>query len=87
MDHLGLFLEFNIETKRLLASDASLISTFFWYFVLQVDKLESSESLRKEEEQATETQPIVYGNGLQTSMCSQLPCLHARIHIYIYVYL
>ncbi|CAF87047.1 unnamed protein product, partial [Tetraodon nigroviridis] len=30
-------------------------------FVLQVDKLESSASIRKEEEQATETQPIVYG--------------------------
>lgn len=28
---------------------------------LQVDKLDASESLRKEEEQATETQPIVYG--------------------------
>lgn len=26
-----------------------------------MDKLETSESLRKEEEQATETQPIVYG--------------------------
>lgn len=32
------------------------------FFALQVDKLETSESLRKEEEQATETQPIVYGN-------------------------
>lgn len=30
----------------------------------QVDKLETSESLRKEEEQATETQPIVYGKSL-----------------------
>lgn len=30
---------------------------------MQVDKLETSESLRKEEEQATETQPIVYGKG------------------------
>lgn len=30
-------------------------------FGVQVDKLETSESLRKEEEQATETQPIVYG--------------------------
>lgn len=27
-----------------------------------MDKLDASESLRKEEEQATETQPIVYGN-------------------------
>lgn len=30
---------------------------------MQVDKLETSESLRKEEEQATETQPIVYGKN------------------------
>jgi len=29
-----------------------------------VDKLDASESLRKEEEQATETQPIVYGKAL-----------------------
>lgn len=29
-----------------------------------MDKLDASESLRKEEEQATETQPIVYGNAL-----------------------
>lgn len=36
--------------------------------VLQVDKLESSESLRKEEEQATETQPIVYGTNLPIMM-------------------
>lgn len=32
--------------------------------LFQVDKLETSESLRKEEEQATETQPIVYGKCL-----------------------
>ncbi|XP_014052792.2 clathrin heavy chain 1 isoform X6 [Salmo salar] len=30
-------------------------------YLFKVDKLETSESLRKEEEQATETQPIVYG--------------------------
>ncbi|XP_073686252.1 clathrin, heavy chain a (Hc) [Garra rufa] len=30
-------------------------------YLSKVDKLETSESLRKEEEQATETQPIVYG--------------------------
>lgn len=29
-----------------------------------MDKLDASESLRKEEEQATETQPIVYGKAL-----------------------
>ncbi len=29
----------------------------------QVDKLEASESLRKQEEQATESQPIVYGKN------------------------
>lgn len=29
--------------------------------LIQVDKLDASESLRKEEEQATEAQPIVYG--------------------------
>lgn len=40
----------------------------FLIFVLQVDKLESSESLRKEEEQATETQPIVYGTNLKIMM-------------------
>lgn len=40
----------------------------FLIFVLQVDKLESSESLRKEEEQATETQPIVYGTNLPIIM-------------------
>lgn len=34
-----------------------------YFSAMQVDKLETSESLRKEEEQATETQPIVYGNG------------------------
>lgn len=34
------------------------------WFQFQVDKLDASESLRKEEEQATETQPIVYGNIL-----------------------
>lgn len=39
-------------------------SKCFHILASQVDKLESSESLRKEEEQATETQPIVYGNGL-----------------------
>lgn len=31
----------------------------------QVDKLEASESLRKQEEQATESQPIVYGKRWQ----------------------
>jgi len=31
-------------------------------YLTKVDKLDASESLRKEEEQATETQPIVYGN-------------------------
>lgn len=30
-------------------------------YLTKVDKLDASESLRKEEEQATETQPIVYG--------------------------
>lgn len=40
----------------------------FLIFVLQVDKLESSESVRKEEEQATETQPIVYGTNLPIMM-------------------
>lgn len=35
-----------------------------------MDKLDASESLRKEEEQATETQPIVYGN-LFLSLTSQ----------------
>uniref|UniRef100_A0A8C5BGP1 Clathrin, heavy chain a (Hc) n=1 Tax=Gadus morhua TaxID=8049 RepID=A0A8C5BGP1_GADMO len=30
-------------------------------YLSKVDKLETSESMRKEEEQATETQPIVYG--------------------------
>lgn len=42
------------------------VSPFNGYHVsaLQVDKLETSESVRKEEEQATETQPIVYGNCL-----------------------
>lgn len=34
----------------------------------QVDKLETSESLRKEEEQATETQPIVYGESLPVTV-------------------
>lgn len=35
---------------------------------LQVDQLEASESLRKQEEQATESQPIVYGkNSTQKS--------------------
>ncbi len=38
-----------------------LCSKYCHLFALQVDKLETSESLRKEEEQATETQPIVYG--------------------------
>ncbi|XP_034024667.1 clathrin heavy chain 1-like [Thalassophryne amazonica] len=32
-------------------------------FFPQVDKLEASESLRKQEEQATESQPIVYGTA------------------------
>lgn len=31
---------------------------------IQVDKLDASESLRKEEEQLTEAQPIVYGKTL-----------------------
>ncbi|XP_037543645.1 clathrin heavy chain 1 [Nematolebias whitei] len=31
-------------------------------YLSKVNKLETSESVRKEEEQATETQPIVYGN-------------------------
>ncbi len=31
---------------------------------IQVDKLDASESLRKEEEQLTEAQPIVYGRTL-----------------------
>lgn len=35
-------------------------------FPPQVDKLEASESLRKQEEQATESQPIVYGKKTQT---------------------
>lgn len=35
-----------------------------YFSAIQVDKLETSESLRKEEEQATETQPIVYGNRI-----------------------
>lgn len=39
-------------------------SCFNFWFQFQVDKLDASESLRKEEEQATETQPIVYGNIL-----------------------
>lgn len=44
-------------------------SKYRFLFALQVDKLETSESLRKEEEQATETQPIVYGNSpLMTSV-------------------
>lgn len=34
----------------------------------QVDKLEASESLRKQEEQATESQPIVYGKHLLLSL-------------------
>uniref|UniRef100_A0AAY4EBL7 Clathrin heavy chain n=1 Tax=Denticeps clupeoides TaxID=299321 RepID=A0AAY4EBL7_9TELE len=33
-------------------------------YLSKVDKLDASESLRKEEEQATEAQPIVYGNCL-----------------------
>lgn len=36
---------------------------YMYVLALQVDKLETSESVRKEEEQATETQPIVYGNS------------------------
>lgn len=39
-------------------------SFFNCWSQFQVDKLDASESLRKEEEQATETQPIVYGNAL-----------------------
>lgn len=34
------------------------------FFPPQVDKLEASESLRKQEEQATESQPIVYGKRI-----------------------
>uniref|UniRef100_A0A8C1WEY1 Clathrin, heavy chain a (Hc) n=1 Tax=Cyprinus carpio TaxID=7962 RepID=A0A8C1WEY1_CYPCA len=34
-------------------------------YLSKVDKLETSESLRKEEEQATETQPIVYGKTVK----------------------
>lgn len=33
-----------------------------------MDKLEASESLRKQEEQATESQPIVYGDNCLTVM-------------------
>lgn len=48
------------------------VSPFNGYHVsaLQVDKLETSESVRKEEEQATETQPIVYGNCLLLPLTS-----------------
>lgn len=38
-------------------------SAHFLPRLFQVDKLDASESLRKEEEQATETQPIVYGRA------------------------
>uniref|UniRef100_A0A672KGV9 Clathrin heavy chain n=1 Tax=Sinocyclocheilus grahami TaxID=75366 RepID=A0A672KGV9_SINGR len=34
-------------------------------YLSKVDKLDTSESLRKEEEQATETQPIVYGKMME----------------------
>lgn len=61
---------------KLWAIEAILISTFFcFFFLLQVDKLESSESIRKEEEQATETQPIVYGNNLLIIMSYTHSCL------------
>lgn len=40
-----------------------LFCPFFSLFI-QVDKLDASESLRKEEEQLTEAQPIVYGKTL-----------------------
>lgn len=39
----------------------SLFLSYLSSVSLQVDKLDASESLRKEEEQATEAQPIVYG--------------------------
>lgn len=42
----------------------------------QVDKLEASESLRKQEEQATESQPIVYGKDGKA-----LHVLHCGTHV------
>lgn len=39
------------------------LTIFIVILFFKVDKLDASESLRKEEEQATETQPIVYGNS------------------------
>ncbi|CAF88867.1 unnamed protein product, partial [Tetraodon nigroviridis] len=48
------------DCKKKTKLIVSLLFTFLGFFVLQVDKLESSASIRKEEEQATETQPIVY---------------------------
>lgn len=46
----------------LFAADFLLSFLFcFLFCLIQVDKLDASESLRKEEEQATEAQPIVYG--------------------------
>lgn len=48
------------------------------FFALQVDKLESSESIRKEEEQATETQPIVYGESPLMTSASIL--LRLKVH-------
>lgn len=70
-----MLLQFHVEIMKFLAIEATLISAFFCFFVLQVDKLESSESLRKEEEQATETQPIVYGNNLLIIMSCAHSCL------------
>lgn len=50
---------------------------------LQVDKLETSESVRKEEEQATETQPIVYGNGPLMTLVSVSLCSNTKISLFI----
>lgn len=57
----------NVLNKSVLLNKKKGLKAFL-IFVLQVDKLESSESLRKEEEQATETQPIVYGTNLPIMM-------------------
>lgn len=49
----------------------------------QVDKLDASESLRKQEEQATEAQPIVYGKtklALQSHSCTK-PSVHLSVQV------
>ncbi|RXM97734.1 Clathrin heavy chain 1 [Acipenser ruthenus] len=56
--HMGMFTELAILYSKFKPQKMREHLELFWS---RVDKLDASESLRKEEEQATETQPIVYG--------------------------